>query len=766
MIGFEGIKDFLWRAGSSFPARLLLNHLKKNQVILFFWLLLFGVMLWDWARLYGVPYLFLDPEYLGNVNALSLFILGIAFGIFNSSFQITTYILDSGRFRFLAGMQNAIIRFSINNAVLPLLYWLLFSWRFWNFQVERGLEKPWAAFLETLSFGAGFVTVSLLTVLYFRIARSRLILKLAIWLDERLRSLSLYRLSIRKRQHDLRNSAGRTAFFLDMNFSVARVRETSPQRLKDDFAVFGTSHLAAVLLELFTILFLLVAGFFSSANWLQIPAGASIFILFGLILMVIGAVSYWLRGWSITIFLGIALLINFLHTAGIIDKEYQAFGIDYGHKVRYSNPKIAAFANPDLVRRDSLQTIRILSRWKKKTGQEKPRMVLVCCSGGGVRAATWTIRVLQYSDSSLGTQLMKHTTLMTGASGGLIGAAYFRDLCLRNFTGEKLDYYERKYVGQMSRDLLNPLVFSLVSNDLLVRFRNFDDGRYVYKADRGLAFEQSLHKNLNGVLARPLAHYRNPEREALIPMMFVVPAIVNDGRRLYISPQDISYMTCDNNAGHIVPNDRIIRGVEWSRFFAGADAGRLAFSSALRMNATFPYVMPNVSLPTEPAIQVMDGGLNDNFGVADALKFASTFRNWIERETSGVVLMCIRDTPRERPFRMQSRDSWFSRLLNPVGSIYSNWARNQDYNNDHQAAYFGKSLKVPFEVLNFQYLADADLEENPEEGKTENRASLSWHLTTFEKAGIEKAILKTPNQKALIRLRTLLADSSIHGKIP
>jgi hypothetical protein len=105
-------------------------------------------------------------------------------------------------------------------------------------------------------------------------------------------------------------------------------------------------------------------------------------------------------------------------------------------------------------------------------------------------------------------------------------------------------------------------------------------------------------------------------------------------------------------------------------------------------------------------------------------------------------------------------------LLNPVGSIYSNWARNQDYNNDHQASYFGKSLKVPFEVLNFQYLADIDLEENPEDGKTENRASLSWHLTTFEKAGIEKAILKAPNQKALIRLRTLLADSSIHGKIP
>jgi hypothetical protein len=761
---FGKARTFFNRLGLAFPVLLLLNHLKKNQVILLFWLILFGVLIWDWGKLYGVPFLLLDPEYLGRVDSLSLFILGIAFGIFNTSFQITTFILDSARFRFLAGMRNAIFRFSINNSFLPGLFYLVFCVHFVVFQHERGLESPAGILMELGGFTAGFLLISLLAFLYFRLAGSRIIVFLARWLDQHLRKIRLYRLSELKRQKALRQAdAGKSAYFLDLNLKPVRVREISEERFLKDPAIFGSSHLTAVLLEFITIAILLLAGYFRSNAWLQIPAGASIFILFGLVLMLIGAISYWFRGWSISLFIATAVLVNFLFTSGYLAKEYEVFGIRYDRKILYQNSRITAFSNQALVRKDSLKTISILENWKHRTGQRKPRMMLVSCSGGGVRAATWTMRVLQYADSCLGSKLISHTSLMTGASGGLIGAAYFRDLCLRNFTGEKLDYYERKYVGNMAKDLLNPLVFSLVSNDLLLRMGKYYDGRYTYEADRGLSFEQSLRQNLGGILNRPLAHYRNPEREGLIPMMFVVPAIVNDGRRLYISAQDIAYMTREHSHLVITPDQRPVRGVEWSRYFEAADARRLAFSSALRMNATFPYIMPSISLPTEPQIQVMDGGLNDNFGVADALKFAWVFREWIDRETSGLVLVCIRDTPRERPFRAYSRDSWFSRLINPVGSMYSNWARNQDYSNDLQAAYLGKTLHVPMDMVYFQYLEEADLLENPA-AKAENRASLSWHLTDFEKASIESSIHRRPNQRALDRLRILVQDSG-HGGI-
>ena len=174
------------------------------------------------------------------------------------------------------------------------------------------------------------------------------------------------------------------------------------------------------------------------------------------------------------------------------------------------------------------------------------------------------------------------------------------------------------------------------------------------------------------------------------------------------------------------------------------------------MNATFPYITPNISLPTVPSIEVMDGGLSDNFGVSDALRFIHTFKPWIDEETNGIVLMCIRDTPKERPFRKKNFDSWFSRILNPVGSVYSNWARNQDTNNDMQEEYLTHSLEVPLDVLTFQYLVPNDLLVNMDESKSEGRASLSWHLTTFEKQSIESAILNGQNQEVLARLRQLL----------
>jgi hypothetical protein len=103
-------------------------------------------------------------------------------------------------------------------------------------------------------------------------------------------------------------------------------------------------------------------------------------------------------------------------------------------------------------------------------------------------------------------------------------------------------------------------------------------------------------------------------------------------------------------------------------------------------------------------------------------------------------------------------------LLNPLGSVYSNWARNQDTNNDMQEEYLTHSLQVPLETLTFQYLSPSDLIEDPQESKMEDRASLSWHLTTFEKKGVESAILHPKNQEALARLKLLLSLPDTAGR--
>ena len=44
-------------------------------------------------------------------------------------------------------------------------------------------------------------------------------------------------------------------------------------------------------------------------------------------------------------------------------------------------------------------TISILNEWKKKTGLEKPKLILLNTSGGGSRAMMWTYYTLHYLDS-------------------------------------------------------------------------------------------------------------------------------------------------------------------------------------------------------------------------------------------------------------------------------------------------------------------------------------------------------------------------------
>src|SRR5678816_2689836 len=99
----------------SFPVQLVLLHFKKFQVLLLFWYLLFSTVNGTFMHSYGADSLFLAPEYMGEVNAMSSCLLGMAIGIFIMSWNITTFILFSRHFRFLATTSNPFLKYCINN---------------------------------------------------------------------------------------------------------------------------------------------------------------------------------------------------------------------------------------------------------------------------------------------------------------------------------------------------------------------------------------------------------------------------------------------------------------------------------------------------------------------------------------------------------------------------------------------------------------------------------------------------------------------------
>ena len=82
----------------SFPTKLLLVHVKHNQFLLFYWLILFSIVDGRFGKSLGIPFLFLDPIYMGKVGFWGFIIIGVSLAGFSMAFNITSYILDGFRF--------------------------------------------------------------------------------------------------------------------------------------------------------------------------------------------------------------------------------------------------------------------------------------------------------------------------------------------------------------------------------------------------------------------------------------------------------------------------------------------------------------------------------------------------------------------------------------------------------------------------------------------------------------------------------------------
>src|SRR6188768_3765455 len=110
------------KIGYSFPVQLFLNNVKRNQVLLLCWIVLFAMVTGSFGKYLGIPYLFLDPEYLNKVNFTSFFILGVTVAGFTTAFHITCYINDGHRFSFVGTLSRPFTKFAINNSVVPILF--------------------------------------------------------------------------------------------------------------------------------------------------------------------------------------------------------------------------------------------------------------------------------------------------------------------------------------------------------------------------------------------------------------------------------------------------------------------------------------------------------------------------------------------------------------------------------------------------------------------------------------------------------------------
>jgi hypothetical protein len=751
----------------SFPVQLLINNLKKNQVLLLCWLMLFLVVTGNFGKLLGIPYLFLDPEYINKVDFWSFFIMGVTIGGFSMAFHITCYIIDSFRFSFLGTLSRPFSRFAFNNSIIPIIFLVVYIVCIIRFQINNEFSSSAQIVGQLLGLLAGCFSMVMFLITYFRFTNQDIFKLITSNVDKQLRRSPISRANVLQRLDIAKKKTIQVNNYMDIGF---RIRQVNPDHEYDKEAilkVFDQNHLNLVLIEFVIFFVLLILGIFRDNEFFQIPAAASVVLFLTIFIMFTGAVSYWFRGWSITVVLLALVALNILVKSNIITSEYQAYGLDYqAQPADYSLEQLQNMSSAPNRQQDRLTTLAILNRWRAKfTDDSPPKMVFVTASGGGQRAALWAMKSLQACDSSTNGQLLRHTALITGSSGGVIGASYYRELALQKAEGQPIDLNHHQYLDNISKDNLNPIIFTLLVSDLFIRYQSFNYGGFRYKKDRGYSFEQQLNKNTEFILDKPLAAYAAPEQQAIIPMLFVAPTIINDGRKLFISPHSVSYMASSSVYGKDTLNPEI-KGIDFQRFFEEQKAHNLRFLSALRLGASFPYITPNVTLPSDPPMEIMDSGISDNFGISDALHFLYVFKDWIAENTSGVVIVAIRDSEDDEPIEKNVSNSFFQQIFTPISSVYNNLGNIQDINNDNLLEQAQSWFENDIECVEFEYVSRSIFERSPEEDSVHTdrqikeeaieRASLNWRLTSREKRNIERNFYSEHNQNSLLRLNQLL----------
>ncbi len=891
---FDHLKRWGARLWFSFPVQLFGLQLRQNHLLLTLWVLLALLIADRLAAKFGIKYLFLEPEYNGVVGPMSFFLVGIGLGGLIMTWNLTSYLLSARYFPFLATLSRPFGKYCINNGLLPVAFLGFYAWRLRDFlqdELNYGSGQLAATFGSLLT---GIAVVIAVYVLYFRFTNKDIdsapdTSMLLTGQKRRRRRIITGHRGITVAELISGERAWRVDNYLTENFQTRRTRSITHYRPGQLLSIFRQNHFNALALQTILLTALIAFGLGIDYAWVRIPAGASIFILFSVIAAITGAVTYWFHSWRTSIFLLFLLVVNFATSRDWFAYRNRAYGLDYsGELPTYDYASLVAMANPSDIAADRDSMRQVLERWRARTGQAKPKLVLLCVSGGGLKATYWTTHVMQEAQHITQGAVLRHTALISGASGGMIGAAFVREhlladqeaalnrdipldrlgarvqgagskaqkpvpesnlgqvgLATQNASlaqqastrkpaqlvgigaqplrsgsaaqGQNLHvqpstvaagvlppigesvYWpsplkssdqafslgfdsdgprpkgrdakkwapadrpapfiarpsyvdpERQKAIDSTRleavggDLLNSVAFAIVTTDIFLPTKSFKFDSDWYRADRAYAFEQQLNENLGGVFRKRLGDYEAAERSAQIPMLLLTPSVVNDARRLIISPLGVRHLTLPP-AGVGRAEDFEVDAVDFGNFFADRKPDRLAFSTALRMNATYPYVLPNVYLPSSPPVEVMDAGFRDNFGVMEASRFLQVYREWILENTSGVVMMQVSTLEKfERPQERSPR-GWISSLFSPLG-VAGQLISLQDFQlDDNIGLLYELYGQENFTFLRFSYQPAEDRE----------AASMTFHLTAGEKSDIRASIRHPSNLVALQRLCSTL----------
>jgi hypothetical protein len=719
-----------------FPVQLIFIQFRRNFLLLFSWIFLFAVISGNFGSAYGVDSLYLIPEYLNKISIFSYFLLGISFGIFIMAYQISGYVSTGYLFPFLSTLRYPFWKYSINNSAIPILFILYYIYKSCVFQKEEALFDSIEIIKHTASFISGilfFIVISFIWFFSSDINISKYAKKEgtddAEKSEDRRNPKILKKIIEKDSDWKMYNTPDEKGRFLQVRtyfvnpFKIKRARLYGHYPSEHIQNILRHNYKNGLIFSFAVLTVILASGIFKDTKEIIIPAASSINILLSLFIMMSAVFFYFFKDWSFIVFAALILLINIISKESSIKYHQSAYGLNYSKNIPVSDSLTDIEISNQI--NDYYSTLNILNkrvqRNKKLYKKRKPSLIFVNTCGGGLRSALLTYTALHYADSLTDGKFLDHTQLITGASGGMLGAAFQRELYLKYKKGEIKEWYNDSLCDAVSKDILNPVAFTFATGDWFFRFQKFIYNKQTYYKDRAYIWEKTFNQNTYGFLDKSLSDYKEPEESSLIPMMIFSPADVDKGRKILISPQNISYFENLSFTG-LIKNRRSAVNIDFRKMYKEFDADSLRFLSAIRMSSTFPYITPFVELPGENGLKIIDAGLHDNYGLSTSLEFISIFKEWLKKNTGKIIIVQILYKDK---INRDHEESLLSSVISPFSGAVENFFSFQQMNFEKQLMLADNDLKKKIVFCNIIV-------------ESEKEVSISWRLTEQEKRIILK----------------------------
>jgi hypothetical protein len=397
----------------------------------------------------------------------------------------------------------------------------------------------------------------------------------------------------------------------------------------------------------------------------------------------------------------------------------------------------------------------------------RKKLVIVSASGGAYRATFWTAKVLDTLVERL-PGFDRAVRLMTGASGGMVGLAYFvasrepPEPCagakpspgIARIEAQRTAKIEERLVRDLEQrgkqiwlanshtDSLTPVVQRMIGNDVPKAFLPF-----INHDNRGQALEDEW-----STLDVTFCELESGERSGRRPSLIVSPYLVDWARPMFISNLNLEGIL--NLGGKVDPSFA-------EEFFWHFPSARREFklATAVRMSATFPLISPAIRLPLHDRPRVVDAGYFDNYGIVAAATFLrhDLVRNFVRDNDLDVVLvriMAFQD--KQIDTRANTDDNttwlgqvgdWLARLLEPWSSPLEGALAARETNGRFANALLLEDLKRSYQgrFHDFEFTYQA------------SDGSFSWHIQAEELKKMASGMSAPRNQEKLRQLEDLWA---------